>query len=522
MRPDTFPHGYRYGRTGGAAPGMAPHRIAALALQLVHLAWFASLLGAGFDGRTLAISGGVSMLLHGGFLVAEYHWNGFRATPILFYVTAGVFRLGVGALYVSTAAAAGQWRLLTVGAYDVSAFLMHGHWLALLGDWCFLAGYVAVTSVRDRGAEPRVAFAPVLWGRVWGVGLTTAAVTLLLRLATAGVDSGGFDSLLRYVQDYGGAAGVCLMLLAARRGPSRSRALRTGVAYLLLGLDLVEALFSYMKAPLLVAVLPVVLIFFDDAPRVRGRAAPRLAWPLTAACLLVYVFLFVVSAYSNERRANWTSPDRVERADRYAVPVVPHLATALLAAVPGTTRFEEAHEFPNGAWVLIRRMSVAPLPAWAYMRVESVGVNPRSFFEDLLASVTPRILWPDKPQLSWGRNFAVITGQFRSFDVAGSATALTMQGAYYWWGGSVWLILGSAASGAAFAALWLLFRNERLLNPASAMVWLLLCHEGVRWMESAFLGGFDTFLYCFIVLAPLQLVMRRVIGYRAERAGRTA
>ena len=56
-----------------------------------------------------------------------------------------------------------------------------------------------------------------------------------------------------------------------------------------------------------------------------------------------------------------------------------------------------------------------------------------------------------------------------------------------------------------------------MLNPASAIGVLVLCHEGFRWFESAFLGGFPMYLYLVIVFAPLQIVLRRVTGYRLVR-----
>ena len=137
-----------------AAPVTARHRLVILGLQLAHLAWFASTLGGGLDPVALAASGIVSGGLYAWFVVAEYRWNGYRATPILFYLGAGIFRLGTGVLFVVAAIVAEEWRFVAVGLYDVSAFLMHGHWLALLGDWCVVAGYFLVAS-RFRANPPR-------------------------------------------------------------------------------------------------------------------------------------------------------------------------------------------------------------------------------------------------------------------------------------------------------------------------------------------------------------------------------
>ena len=502
-----------------AAPLVATHRAVFLGLQLAHLAWFGSTLNAGFDAAVLTASGVACCVLYAAFLTAEYRWNGFRPTPILFYVAAGVFRLGLGTLFVATAAEAGEWRLLFVGAYDVSAHLAHGHWLALLGDWCFVAGWVAVASLRGRERWAPAGVSPAVWDRVWRAGLGTAAGAFLLRVGERYGGFGGLDSLVGYVQLYGAAAGVYLMLLAAGRTAAGRLGFRAGIAYCLLASNLMDALFSYAKSDLLVGLLPLVLIGFDQAGAGSwARVRSRLLRPVAGVCVIVYFFLFVVSTYSTARRVVfWEHGATVEATDPYDVPVVPHLTDAVMAAIPGTAEFREAHRFPYGAWDLIRRMSMTPFPAWAYRQVEAVGFRQAAFVEELLASVTPRILWPDKPEVAHGRDFAATIGRGVSLDAVSNSVALTMQGAWYWWGGYLWLALGCALSGGLFAGTWLLFREQSGLNPASAIVAVLLCHEGFRWFESAFLGGFPMFLYLLLVFLPLQFVMRRVVGYR--RAG---
>lgn len=508
-----------------AAHSPTRHWVVFLGLQLAHLAWFASTLDAGFNPTTLGASAAACGVLYTGFLVAEYRGNGFRVTPILFYLAAGVFRLGLGTMFVIWAAAVGEWGVLRVGAYDVSEMLAHGHWLALLGDWCFIVGYAAVASLRGRAVQTPVRVSPEVWRRAWLAGLGAAAAAFLLRFGERYVSFGGLDSLLGYVQTYGVAAGAYVMLLAARRaGDGWLFTPAALVALVVLALDLVVGAFSYSKSPLLIAVLPLVLLGFDRAgagpwPRMRRQ----LLLPAAGVCLVVYFFLFVVSVYSPSRRAVfWEYGATVTTTDPYDVPVAPHLADALASAIPGTAEFGEAHRFPHGVWHLIGRMSMTPFPAWAYQQVESTGFRQAVFVDDLLVSVTPRILWPDKPELAHGRDFAVAIGMAPSVESASTSVALTMQGAWYWWGGYLWLAFGCALSGGVFAGMWFLFRGQSMLNPASAIVVLMLCHEGFRWFESAFLGGFPMFLYLLIVFLPLQIVMRRVVGYRTVAPGRTA
>ena len=509
-------------RAAPAAAGAPPlagsrHRLVIPGLQLAHLACFAAMLDAGFDPVALTASGLASVVLYAWFVLAEYRWNGYRPTPILFYLVAGVFRLGAGVLFVVAAMAAGYWRFVTAGRDDVSGFLMHGHWLALVGDWCFVAGYFAVASrFRPRPHAP-ARVSPDQWRRAWCAGLVTAAMTVGLRFAGENIGVSGFGQLVSYVTDYGVAVGVYLMLLAARNGVGRQRTLWAGAALVFLGLDIADGFYSYMKSNLFIALLPLVLVAADGTP--AGPWAPRrrrLVPAVAVSALVVYFFLFVVSAYSSPRRAAlWQSGVYTDPAVRYAVPVAPYLTDAVLAAVPGTAAFQDAHRFPNGVWQIIGRMSLTSYPAWAYRRVEATGTRDGSFFEDLLVSVTPRIVWPDKPPVSFGRDFAVAIGDASSFDSATSAVALTLQGAYYWWGGYFALVLGCGLTGAGFALVWLLFRDQCPLNPASALAGLVLYHEGFRWFESAVLGGFPLYLYLIIVFAPLQFAVRRGLGYRA-------
>ena len=508
-----------------AVPAAAKHRLIIPGLQLLHVAWFASTLDTGFDAVALTASGFLSAVLYAWFLVAEYRWNGHRPTPILFYLGAGIFRLGAGVLFVVAAMAAEEWRFVAVGLYDVSEFLMHGHWLALLGDWCVVAGYFLVASLfRPRPPAP-AHVSPDLWRRAWVAGLATASATFALRFAQGYVDLGGIGMLTSYVTDYGVATGVYLMLVACRNRGGRSLSPlspQSGAAYVFLALDVLDGLFSYMKSNVLIAMLPLVLVMADRmSARQRQSGLLALGRPAAAILLVAYFFLFVVSIYSPPRRAAlWEYGIYSDPTVRYIVPVAPYLTDAVLAGVPGSDMFREAHRFPNGVWRLIGRMSVTPYPAWAYRQVETAGTRAGSFFEELLVSVTPRIVWPDKPTISFGRDFAVTIGLARNIESATSAVAPSMQGAYYWWGGYFALVLGCALTGAGFAVVWLLFRDQCMLNPVSAMAALVLCHEGFRWFESSLLGGFPMYLYLVIVFVPLQFAARHFLGYRPAAPAR--
>ena len=504
------------GGRGVAAPASARHRFLIPGLQLAHIGWFASTVEDGFDPVTLVVSAALSMALYSWFLLAEYRYGGWRPAPIVFYLAASIFRLGTGVVFVVAAATADRWRLVAVGLHDVSAYLMQGHWLALLGDWCVVAGYFLVASRFRSRPLPPTSVPLGLWDRTWAAGLATAAMAVGWRFAHENLALGGIGMLTSFLADYGVAAGVYLMLAASRQGDARASGRRTAVALVFLGFDLVSGLLSYMKTNVFIALLPPVLIAVDRAPaELRSRGSPSLGRSVAAISLIAWFFMFVVPSYSPERRSMLAVSGIFDNPQmQYVVPMGPFLADAALAAVPGTQAFREAHTFPDGAWDMIGRMSVTAFPAWAYHRVETAGTRDGSFLEEVLVSVTPRIVWPDKPEISFGRDFAVTVGLASTAESATTALATTMQGAYYWWGGYFGLLLGCALTGAAFAGVWLLFRDQCLLNPFSALVSLVLFQEGFRWFESAVLGLFPLLLYLVLVFAPLQFVARRVLGYR--------
>ena len=500
--------------------GIAHHRFIALGLLLVHCAWFASTVDDTFDAHTLTATGFIAFVLYSGFLVAEYRWNGLRVTPILFYLAAGVFRLGTGALFVAAAAVEGEWPLVQVGIHDVSQVLGYGHLLILFGDWCFIAGYVIVSSLSKREYLGPTEISRELWDRVGTLGIATAITAFVLRFGGQYLSLGGLASLTNYLSDYGVAAGVFLTLLASRHRGEQGR-LGTPyatIAYCLLGFSLMDALYSYMKTDILISILPLVVLGFEQASDVHGRRLlSRLLRPIAGTTLVLYVFLFVVSSYSSLRRPDfWGTHSGSTQAQPHSVAVTLHLIDAVRSAVPGTSEFREAHTFPYGAWQMIGRMSITAPSAWIYREVETAGYRQVGFVEELLLAVAPRILWADKPLVRPGVEFSVAVGQSQNVESATSSMAMSMQGGWYWRGGYAWLMVGCALSGAAFALVWLLFRNEIGLNPASAVIGLMLCHEGFRWLESASLGGFPMYLYIIVVFLPLQFVMRRVVGYRRQ------
>ena len=481
-------------------------RLIFTAFQTSHIAVFYSFLGGGTDASVLASSGVVNILLYSWLLTNEFYSREKALSPIIFYLAASVFRIGIGTIYTVLVYESDSRLALNVGIYDVSDFLMEGHWLAMIGDLCFILGYFAFVS-RTTKVEKRRNIGVTLATkrtRTYQIACLFMICAFCIRVLGQFITFGGLGQLAGYVGSYGPSAALYVMLsviIANRNGIRSKRA----VFIVLIGLvNAAWSLFSYMKSDLFIALLPFMLIAAQSGmARDRRMTFKRLFWPVIFSAFFLVFFLFVVSAYSESRRSEfWIG---TERKAEYDVEVIAHVERALLAVLPWTEENTKMHRFPDrGAWNMIARMSVTNLTAWSYARVDSRGVRPDSFFESVLVAVTPRVVWPDKPLLSPGADFHATIGLATSGATATSATALTLQGAYYWWGGMLALIVGCFVTGSGFAVLLNIFSSTNKVNPISALITMVLCFEGFNWFESAFLGSFPFYLYALIVFLPLR------------------
>lgn len=493
-------------------------RVAFILSQFVHVIVFAYFLGSGVNPTSLLTSGLACTVIYTLFLYSEFRRSRKKLSPFLFYLAASVFRLGIGTMYAVTLYAAGFNALLSVGVYDVSSYLMEGHWIAMIGDLAFIVGYCGYSSVtRKRDSRKKgKRFAVHSW-RAYQAAMFFLLFSLFIRSVSSYISFGGFGLLLSYVQDYGPAAAIYVMLSVLAAKKSNVQSLPSVFTWLSILVNVVWSLFSYMKSDLFIALLPVILATIQNNFRGATKVNLRSMFaPFLLLLVAAYFFLYVVSAYSQLRRPDfWVTGGQAVSTYKLDIEVSSHLQKALLSSLPWTTENEELHKFPtSGVWNMVRRMSLITYPAWSYGHVKSVGTNPESFFGSVLVAITPRLLWPDKPQLSPGRDFEVTIGNARSYETATSATALTMQGAYYWWGGMLGLVIGCFATGLGFAIVWDLFAAEAMVNPISSLTMLALFYEGFHWFESAFLGSMPFYAYAVIVFLPLQLLLRNLIGYQ--------
>jgi hypothetical protein len=483
-----------------------------LQYQMVHILLFMMLMQQEVNLVLLTASAWVSLLLHSKLLFDELRSKQYRLTPIMFYLLATILRIGVGLLYlVAIVDVEGGLHSVNFGFYVPEQYLMEAHLILLIGSWCLLLGYFFLSAEKknrreDLGIQPM---------RIYWSGFTMVVFAAIIFKLSQTVSFGGLSHLVGFFTNYGVPGGVYVMLSAFLLMRQRQKTLLIiSLLVFALALGVLLSLTSYMKSAIFISMLPIVMIAVRYLRDLRKQGLGTLVTGFVMLSIVAYVSLFVVSSYSEMRRpAFWNKGKLVES----PVEVMPYLSKALDGAVPFTDEFSAAHKFPyRGVWNLLKRLTAEPVVAWSVWQYQAVGERPGSIFTAIATNIIPRIVWPDKPLHSPGRDVAVAMKQARNFSQANSAIALTVQGSYYWWGGYVYLIVGCFLTGAGFAVLSSYFSSDWASNPISAMVLMSFCFQGFHWFEDAFLGAFPGYLYIVIVLIPLHHVTKRLMGYTSS------
>ena len=122
-------------------------------------------------------------------------------------------------MYAVTLYAAGFNALLSVGVYDVSSYLMEGpldsdDWR--LGVYCWLL-WLFISNKEKRLAQKGKAFLRCIPGGHIRLRCSSCFFSLFIRSVSSYISFGGFGLLLSYVQDYGPAAAIYVMVVGACR-----------------------------------------------------------------------------------------------------------------------------------------------------------------------------------------------------------------------------------------------------------------------------------------------------------------
>lgn len=475
-----------------------------LLLQGLHLGAIWLLIEMGAEPGTLICAGGVINILN----YARLLWGDVKGSPeglnpIWLYLGMSILRIGVGSIYVAIVVWTGNEDVLGLGRIDPLHRLAEGHLLILGGDYLF------VLSAHLVGAENRSQEVVVDPVDVYRAGLACAATSFVVRISEAAGILPRLGQIVDYLATFGLPAGIFLMLESCRRRRISLISQEGLVALVLQAITIAGGFSSYMKSDLLISILPLVLISLAPGLAATRRLASKVTlgtW--LGLALTAYFFLFTVSGYSQLRRPGyWENMARGDLVptEEAAPEVWPDLSQAMLASIPGTEAFEEMHQFPyQGVWHIINRLSVTSWGGTAVSIVERDGTRPEGLLKGILLSVTPRVFFPDKPDIVWGREVAVAVGLASSVETAKSAISLTMPGFFYWWGGPLTVIGGAICSGIGFSFVFQRFRDSWKSNPASALVVIALVWNALHWKESDVLGGAPLYLYMLIVFLPLS------------------
>lgn len=496
-------------------------------IQLVHITGFYFLEPGKPDAWLLMFSGLLNIFIYSKLLAADIRYGGDDINPFWFYLGMSVLRLGVGTIYVAAIIWTGDDWALRLGRIDATAWLMDGHLLLLIGDFCVIAGYFVVRKIHNRGGRRFKDHQGRLLVGTYRAGLAMALAGFGLRAVTSYISLGGLGQIVDYVADFGVPAGIFMMLSSCRNNYKGFGHPHTILAISLLVVSILSGLSSYMKTDLLISIFPVIFLVLTVGLRRLGNPTMPVKIHFRSVVLfslIAYFFLLTVSTYSEIRRPKfWANMGRTQVIPTIsdAPEIVSDLLTAALASVPGTNEFEQYQQYPDGGvWNMLMRLSATSSAATAMKLVEESGTREDSIISAILLSITPRILYPDKPQISWGREVAVVLGQARSVETARTATSLSMPGFLYWWGGYASVILMTFLSGAGFAFVFSIFAKDWRVNPVSTLVIMALAYNGFHWKESDVLGGFPFYLYMLIVFLPLaRLVGKKVlVNKRLNRA----
>ena len=480
-------------------------RLGFIIFQFWHLALIATV--GQLETYTILIFSGIVNVVSYSFLLLREIRAVNHISPLHLYLLTSIFRMGVSCIYIGFLLQQGYEEVIQIGPITpmITDYLVQGHMILMVGDMAFLLGYWLIKNRGESNITRNFTF-----DKTFSLSFRMAILLLLFKfidMQFSFTDSRLFHYLLTY-----GTPG-CLYVMLKSFGASKGQSRRTKALMISIvtGVMIIFALRSYMKSDLLIVLLPFIIIFLEKYRReLKKLKVSKSIFRILPLFLILYFFVVTMTTYSETRRT-FIGNDQyaIDRAE--SVEVIPFLITGFMASIPGTEQFERFNSFPSGgAWHFLKRLSVTNLGAWAYKEVQDFGYWDRSFFKDLLVSIVPRVLWPNKPDFWPGRIFASKVGHADSPETATTSTALTMAASFYWWGGIVAVIIGMSISGLLVAAAYRFVQNRQTSNPMAALVTILLLYSSLMWYEGAFYGTIQLMLYLFIVFIPLIIVFERL------------
>lgn len=473
----------------------------------------------------LVLSGAATTLLYGRYLTRWLKRGVQLVSPVTIYVASGLLRMGPAIVYMGFALPLirDDRRYLPIVAIGTEFPIHHmteGLLILLLGEVGILTGLHMSQRQRPGTALNRSASAR------WRVGLFGFCISIaLMALARMGAPIAVLGRFGPLILDFAAPAGIFLMLNA---GISLSRGRWLHHAMLvplgLLAILAAVSMSSYMKKSVVVALLPLMLFALYNPRAIVGSISAKEVFGLKhilLGSLTLAFFISFIFAYAELRRPDFyqgTTGNVTLKAER--PPVLPYMEGAILGSIPGTDEFAKTHDFPDkGIWYFMRRISHPDEAGWAYERVQWHGWRHGNVLYDFMTTITPRIFWPSKPEIYWGRELAVLVGAAPTAEEATTSFGLPMAGAYYWIGGWGFVLGGMLVSGFMLGLTWRLFAPHFGQNLLATIVGMALMVMALSWLEGEFFGAMEHFVY-FLILYPIMHLTGPLLKPRAS-ASRT-
>jgi hypothetical protein len=446
----------------------------------------------------------VSLVIYSLLLRQEYLRERFAVSPFFLYLFLSWIRLGLVPIYVAFGPRGGPQGVFMFAGHDASRHAIAGHFLNVLGDLFFVTGYYIYRRFSSQPRPLQFRDSRIASGQMAKVAVILLGVTYVSRvLVLAGVPLHTVGQPYMFFKAYGASAAMLTLLFAILKASSVKRLPLVLLMIAVLAVELTLSLSSYMKQHVIIAMLPVFIYVGINARKIDLHLGPVVRYKRVllafAACIF---FISVLFTYSKLRRPEFWTSSGVLREER------PEVKSFLISAVKSSIHGESRRSRGGGLRYFLGRNNFIGGSGWCYSYVRKNGNNSGKYFKEIPAILIPRILWPEKPLVSRGREIAVLLGQAKSVETATTATGFSMAGCMFWGWGYPCLILGMFVNGIIFFMAWKIFSPSLFVNPISTLICLSLFVKGMRWSEGAFDGNVVYYVIIFALFLPVSILFR--------------
>jgi hypothetical protein len=393
---------------------------------------------------TLCVGGAVSMLIHIALGYIEARRANLWLSPLTFYFFFYSINLGLSAIHMGNRIARGEaigFSVTTLFPDNIAgAYLVY-----LVGSLALHFGMQVLRPLP--GDEPQStasATAPAAPG---------GAFLILWILGMGRRFFGDFTSQLGAISGlFNWACLAALSAYALTSDPKR----RGATFWILLGagtmVELVMNLRSGSKAYIMFSFIPLVWLF--------ARERPLRRWlPLVLAGFVVFYLGIVQPVVMYARLAGGSADEGI--GDRIA-----------RVYLQGSYE-DQAAESDAKSDFLDRQFDPTPA-SFLHREVEREGFKYGATMDYLAYAFIPRIVWPDKPDVTRGAWFTVYLGQARTHRDVTTSTGITAIGELYWNFGYAGVVLGMTLIGLFRGYLWRLCGQHPERHPIQFLLYVSL------------------------------------------------